>query len=277
MSRKKLKQFIIEAVGIIAVLVIFGIPFYYVLINSTKSMREAAQMNISLPETFLIVENYTAVLETQNGIVIRAFMNSMLITFMGVFLLVVVGSMTGFVLSRRRGRDVNIIAFVILAGLMIPPAIVPTIWVLDGVGLFRTLQGLVMVQVALNLPFATILYRAFIASIPREVDESAMIEGSSPIRLYLSIILPLLKPVTSTVVVISAVTIFNDFMNPLYFLPGVRNVTVQLTLYNFMSQFATEWHLLFANVVLITLPPLILFIFFNKKIVSGMTAGAVKG
>jgi len=185
--------------------------------------------------------------------------------------------MTGFVLSRRRGRDVNIIAFVILAGLMIPPAIVPTIWVLDGVGLFRTLQGLVMVQVALNLPFATILYRAFIASIPREVDESAMIEGSSPIRLYLSIILPLLKPVTSTVVVISAVTIFNDFMNPLYFLPGVRNVTVQLTLYNFMSQFATEWHLLFANVVLITLPPLILFIFFNKKIVSGMTAGAVKG
>jgi raffinose/stachyose/melibiose transport system permease protein len=84
-------------------------------------------------------------------------------------------------------------------------------------------------------------------------------------------------PVTATVVVLSAVNIFNDFVNPLYFLPGVKNPTVQLTLFNFMGRYSSYWNMLFADVVLITIPPLILFIFFNRKIVSGMTAGAIKG
>ena len=90
-------------------------------------------------------------------------------------------------------------------------------------------------------------------------------------------IFPLLRPVTITVILTTSVAIFNDFVNPLYFLPGDQNATVQLTLYNFLSQFTSQYNLLFTNIVLITIPPLILFIFFNRKIVSGMTAGAVKG
>jgi raffinose/stachyose/melibiose transport system permease protein len=85
-----------------------------------------------------------------------------------------------------------------------------------------------------------------------------------------------MKPVTATIAVITAITIFNDFVNPLYFLPGSKNVTVQLTLYNFMSMYLTKWNLLFADILLISIPPLIFFIIFNKKIVSGMVAGAVK-
>jgi len=277
MNRKKTLQIILEAISNIFVLVLFGIPFYYVLINSFKTRQGAAQMNIAWPESFHIIENYLEVLQTQNGMVIRAFWNSTVITVSGIIVLIIISSMAGFVLGRRRGRSIHILGFVILAGLMIPPAIVPTIWLLNGLNLFKTIPGLVLVQVAITFPFATILYRAFISSIPREIDESAMLDGCTPLRLYASIILPLLKPVSATVIVTSAVNIFNDFMNPLYFLPGARNVTVQLTLYNFMSQFSTSWNLLFANIVLITLPPLILFIFFNKKIVAGMTAGAVKG
>lgn len=113
-------------------------------------------------------------------------------------------------------------------------------------------------------------------SIPREIDESAIIDGCNGFRLFFQIIFPLLKPVTSTIIVLSSVTIFNDFVNPLYFLPGARNVTVQLALYNFMGRYLTTWNLLFATVVLISIPPLILFIFFNKKIIAGMTAGAIK-
>ena len=90
-------------------------------------------------------------------------------------------------------------------------------------------------------------------------------------------IFPLLRPVTITVILVQSVAIFNDFVNPLYFLPGNQNATVQLTLFNFISQFTTHYNLLFMNIVLITVPPLILFIFFNRKIVAGMTAGAVKG
>lgn len=88
---------------------------------------------------------------------------------------------------------------------------------------------------------------------------------------------PLLKPVSATVIILDAVTIFNDFQNPLYFFNGSKNATVQLTLYNFMGQFASEYNLLFADVIIITIPMLIIFLIFNRKIVDGMVAGAVKG
>jgi raffinose/stachyose/melibiose transport system permease protein len=104
-----------------------------------------------------------------------------------------------------------------------------------------------------------------------------MIDGCSGMRLFFKVIFPLLRPVVITVVVTSSVIIYNDFQNPLYFLPGRDNTTVQLTLYNFQGQFNTQWNLLFMDVLLITIPPLIMFMFFNRKIVAGLTAGAIKG
>ena len=104
-----------------------------------------------------------------------------------------------------------------------------------------------------------------------------MIDGCTGLGLFFRVIFPLLRPVTITVILTSSVFIFNDFVNPLYFLPGDENATVQLTLYNFLSQFSTQYNLLFMNIVLVTVPPLVLFIFFNRKIVAGMTSGAVKG
>jgi raffinose/stachyose/melibiose transport system permease protein len=115
------------------------------------------------------------------------------------------------------------------------------------------------------------------STIPREIDEAAIIDGASPWQVFFTVILPLLKPAIVAVIVVSAVFIYNDFTLPLYFLPGSQNVTVQLTLYSFMSQFTSRWNLLFADVVFITLPPLIMFLFFQRQIVSGMTTGAVKG
>jgi raffinose/stachyose/melibiose transport system permease protein len=91
------------------------------------------------------------------------------------------------------------------------------------------------------------------------------------------VIFPLMRSVVVTVIVVQSVVIFNDFVNPLYFLPGDENATVQLTLYNFQSQFTTQWNLLFMNILIITIPPLIMFLFFNRKLVAGLTAGAVKG
>ena len=134
-----------------------------------------------------------------------------------------------------------------------------------------------LIQVAYGLSFTVLLFHAFVATIPRELDEAAIIDGAGPIRLFFQIILPLLKPVVVTVVVVQSVAIFNDFTFPLYYLPGSENVTVQLTLYNFQSQFNTQFNLLFTNILLITIPPLIVFLFFNKQIVAGLTAGAVKG
>lgn len=258
--------------------VIFWIPFYFVIINSFKSPTAAADMNMSWPTSFHIIDNYTAVLTATDHMLVRAFGNSTLLTLLSVTGLVFVSSLAGFVLQRReKGKAASTFNFLVLAGLMIPPAVVPTIWVLNSIGLFKTLPGLTLVEIALHFPFCAILYKAFTATIPRDLDESAFIDGCGGFKLFTHIIFPLLKPVSSTIVIIQAVSVFNDFVNPLYFLPGSDNATVQLTLYNFMSMYLTSWNLLFADVVLISLPPLILFLFFNKQIVAGMTAGSVKG
>jgi raffinose/stachyose/melibiose transport system permease protein len=127
------------------------------------------------------------------------------------------------------------------------------------------------------MPFAILIFRAFMGSIPSEIDEAAIMDGASPLRVFFSIILPLLRPAIITVIVTSSVGIYNDFTGPLYFLPGSQNVTAQLTLFGFISQFSSQWNLLFADVVVITIPPLIMFMFFQQQIVSGTTAGAIKG
>jgi raffinose/stachyose/melibiose transport system permease protein len=207
----------------------------------------------------------------------RALWNSMLLTVGSVMLIVFFSALVAFVMQRRADRTASIVSSIMLAGLIIPPAVVPTIFLLQWLGLYKTLFGLIMVEVAFTMPFATLIFRAFMANIPRELDEAAIIDGASPVHVFFSIILPLLQPAIVTVIVTSSVGIYNDFTGPLYFLPGTENVTAQLTLFSFISQFSSQWNLLFADVVIITIPPLIMFMFFQRQIVSGMTAGAIKG
>ncbi|WP_077623357.1 carbohydrate ABC transporter permease [Sediminibacillus massiliensis] len=265
-----------EIGAVLAAILFFGIPFYFVIVNSFKTSGEAAAMNISWPSTFQAIENYREVLTLNDGVVIRAFINSTIITVGAIITLIIICSMAGFVLQRRQGLSKKL-NYVILAGLMIPPSIVPTIWVLQTIGVFKTMPGIIFLESALHFSFAALLYTAFVATIPKELDEAALIDGCGPFSLFFRIIFPLLKPVTSTVIVLSSIQIYNDFENMLYFFPGADNATVQLTLYNFTGLYGTSYHLLFADVIMISIPPLILFIFFNKKIVAGMTAGAVKG
>jgi raffinose/stachyose/melibiose transport system permease protein len=192
-------------------------------------------------------------------------------------LIVLLSALAAFVMQRRQDRMASFASSVMLAGLIIPPAVVPTIFLLQWLGIYKTLFGLIMVEVAYSMPFAILIFRAFMASIPSEIDEAAIMDGAAPLQVFLWIILPLLKPAIVTVIVTSAVGIYNDFVGPLYFLPGNENVTAQLTLFSFMSQFSSQWNLLFADVIVITILPLIMFMFFQRQIVSGMTTGAIKG
>ena len=194
-----------------------------------------------------------------------------------VTIMVILSAMVAYVLQRRASRWTQFVNFLVLAGLIIPPAVVPTIWVLQAVGLFRTMPGLIMVEVAFGISFCILLFRAFIATIPRDLDEAATIDGAGPIRMFFRVIFPLLRSVAITVIVVQSVNVFNDFQNPLYFLPGDQNATVQLTVYNFQSQFTSQYNLLFMDILLITIPPLVMFLFFNRQIVAGLTAGGVKG
>ncbi|AEI40835.1 carbohydrate ABC transporter permease [Paenibacillus mucilaginosus] len=263
------------AVGMTVIL--FWIPFYFIIVNAMKNTKESSLLNLAWPSSIHLWDNIKQVVAARDYMLLRAFYNSTVLTVLSILVLVFICAMAGYVMQRRTDKATPWINFLVLSGLIIPPAIVPTIWVLDSVGLFKTMTGLVLVEVALGFPFCVLLYKGFMSAIPREIDEAAIVDGCSGVTLFFRIILPLLQPVTATIIVTSSVGIFNDFTNPLYFFPGSKNATVQLTLYNFSSQYVTQWNLLFTNILLITLPPLLLFIFFNKKIVAGMTAGSVKG
>ena len=257
--------------------VVFLLPFAFILLTAAKSRTEAATFEFSLPSEWLLLENLWDAIAARNYMLVAAFINSTILTVASVAIMVVLSAMVAYVLQRRRSRWSWLADLLILSGLIIPPAVVPTVWVLQEIGLFKTLTGLILIEVAFGMSFCILLFRAFIATIPRELDEAAIIDGARPLRVFFSVIFPLLRSVTVTVIVTQSVFVFNDFANPLYFLPGDENATVQLTLFNFQSQYNTQFNLLFADILLITIPPLIMFMFFNRKIVDGLTAGAVKG
>ena len=271
-----LKRAWLDILAVVVAILVFVVPFVFIFLTAMKSRNEASLLGLSLPSSWHGIENFKAVFEARDRILLRAMRNSLTITVVSVSLLVVLASMVGYVLQRRNDRLAKVVSAFLLAGLIVPPAVVPTIYVLQKINLFKSLWGLILIEVAYLLPFAVLLFRAFASTIPRELDEAAMIDGCSGTRTFFKVIFPLLRPVVITVIVTSSVIIYNDFQNPLYFLPGADNTTVQLTLYNFQSQFNTRWNLLFMDVLLITIPPLIMFMFFNRKIVAGLTAGAVK-
>ena len=267
----------VDGVALAIGTVVFLVPFTFIVLTAGKEQAEAALLDFTWPTEWHLWDNLQEVLTARDGIVVTSLKNSFILTIVSVALIVFVSSMVAFVHQRRKDRVSSLVSVLVLAGLIIPPAVVPTIFVLQALGLFKTLPGLILIHLAFAMPFAVIVLRAFVGTIPREIDEAAIVDGASPMTLFFRVIFPLIRPAVITVIVVNAVLIYNDFVYALYFLPGDENATVQLTLFNFQSQFLTQWNLLFMNVVLITIPPLIMFILFSRKIVSGLAAGAVKG
>lgn len=274
---KFIRRVWIDVVALFVVTIIFVVPFLFILTTAAKTRAEAALFKFSWPSEFQLMQNLRDVIAFGDYRMARALWNSTLLTVGSVTLIVLLAALVAYVMQRRADRMAAIVSATMLAGLIIPPAVVPTIFLLQEIGLYKTLIGMIMVEVAVTLSFATLVFRAFMATIPKEIDEAAIIDGASHLQVFFRVVLPLLRPAIITVIVVSAVGIYNDFVGPLYFLPGERNVTAQLTLYSFMSQFNSQWNLLFADVIVITIPPLIMFMFFQRQIVSGMTSGAIKG
>lgn len=271
---KRVKSLLKEVLAVLLTLLVL-VPFYFTLINSFKNSTEASLMSMSLPKVWSIVENYKTVL--LKGKLFLAIWNSSVVAVCAIAILIVVCSMAAFVLQRRKDRLTKILDFFVLAGLIVPIAIVPTLWTLKILHIAGTKLALILVEAVLSFSFSTLLYKAFFATIPKDLDEAAIVDGCGKLRMFFQILFPLLMPVTITIIIISGINIFNDFINPLYFQTGAKNITVQLTVYYFTGQYYSEWNLVFADIVLISLPPLIVYLFLNKKIIDGMVAGSVKG
>jgi raffinose/stachyose/melibiose transport system permease protein len=219
-ARKFIASIWLDAVALIIVSIIFVVPFVFILLTAAKTRQEAALFKFSLPGKFQLIENIREVIVFGDNRMFLALWNSAILTVGSVTLIVLFSALVAFVMQRRRDRLASVVSSVMLAGLIIPPAVVPTIFLLQWIGLYKTLLGLIMVEVAFTMPFAILIFRAFMASIPSEIDEAAIMDGASPWRVFFSIILPLLQPAIITVIVVSSVGIYNDFVGPLYFLPG---------------------------------------------------------
>ncbi|GAA1448017.1 carbohydrate ABC transporter permease [Leifsonia poae] len=277
MTRERTRAWIVGTIAILVSIVVFLVPFAFVLLQAAKSPSEASDLAFSWPKQFMFFQNLVDTLTSNDGVIGRAIINSAVLTIFSVLLMVIISAMAGYILARKRSKWGPVVNFFVLAGLIVPPAVVPTIWVLQGLKLFGTLPGMILVETTFGLSFCILLFRAFVGNIPRELDEAAVLDGAGPVRMFLRVVLPLLRPVIVTVIVVQAVFVFNDFAGPLYFLPGDQNVTVQLALYTFSGQNLSFYNLLFMAIFLITIPPLVAYIFFNRQIVAGMTSGAVKG
>ena len=275
--RRNTRGIMIGGAAIVLTGIFFVVPFLFIFLIAAKPVAEANLLEFSWPENFQLFQNLADALAARDYLLVIAFINSVILTVVSVAALVILSAMVAYVWQRRASRWNPVVNILVLAGLIVPPAIVPTIWVLQSLGLFRTMPGLILIEIAYGIPFCVLLFRAFIASVPRELDEAAIVDGANPVQVFFRVIFPVLRSVIMTVIILQVVAIYNDFQNPLYFLPGTQNATVQLTLLNFQSQFLTQYHLLFATILLVTIPPLIMFIFFNRKIVEGMAAGSVKG
>jgi raffinose/stachyose/melibiose transport system permease protein len=274
---KNTRGIVIGLIAIVGTAIFFLVPFAFILITATKPLAEANLLQFSWPEQFVLFDNLRQAFQARDYLLIIAFINSFILTVTAVAGLVIFGAMVAYVWQRRPGRLGPVVSILVLAGLIVPPAVVPTIWVLQKIGLFKTMPGLILIEIAFGLPFCILLFRAFMSTVPRELDEAAIVDGAGPIQVFFRVIFPVLRSVIMTVIILQSVFVYNDFQNPLYFLPGTQNATVQLTLFNFRSQFVTQYNLLFANILLVMVPALIMFIFFNRKIVEGMAAGSVKG
>lgn len=279
MNKKKIKQVVFEIMGVLISFLVL-IPFLMVFLNSMKSKRQANLLQLSLTgiswEQFL--ENYGTVIREAR--LVSSFLNSAVVTFLGAALVLSCASMAAFVVVRRKTRAMKAVNNFIVMGLTLPLAMVPVYFMLSKVHMTTgtgAVAGAILIYAASIFPFIFFIYTGFIKGISSEIDEAAIIDGASPLLMYFGIIFPLLKPVTITALMHCVMSIWNDFGISLYLLNSAKRATAVLTTYLFMGQKASDWQLLFADVVLVSMPIVILYLFMQKYIVAGLADGAVKG
>ncbi|WP_256758497.1 carbohydrate ABC transporter permease [Cohnella sp. WQ 127256] len=270
---KKGTKWLWELLSVVCIAII-SVPLYFVIINSFKTKSEAADMNLALPGKWNIVENIKEVFASAN--IPQAFWNTTVITFVSVLLIIILCSISAFVIQRRDTRLTKIITQILIIGLILPMMIITTYYVVDFFDLVRTYSGVILLFIAGNFPFVTYLYISFMHGIPRDLDEAAVIDGAGRYRLFFGIIFPLLLPVNASVLILTSMNIWNDFTIPFYFLNSADNYTLSLLIYFFFGQKAADWNLVFTTILIVSLPVILLYLFLQRYIVAGMTSGAVK-
>ena len=275
-KKKKIKNILFELFMIALILLLFY-PVLMIFFMSLKDDMEILLSPLSLPKSFQF-DNYVKAFEQMDFI--RVFCNSLFITTISVVVGTIVYCISAYALVRaRKHRWVFMVMYVIfLLGLVLPAqsTLIPLLYLYKEMGLMNTYRGIVLLYLSGGAPFSIFLLTGFINTVPITLEEAASLDGCTPYGIFFKIVLPLLKPIISTLVIINAVNIWNDFLNPLMFMSGKAGRTITLAVYMFKGQYSTQWNVLFAGLVLATLPMMIVYFVLQKYMIAGMTTGAVK-
>ncbi|TFC50491.1 carbohydrate ABC transporter permease [Cryobacterium sp. TmT2-59] len=255
--------------------VLILVPLAYLFIIPFRTQQEYSANPLGIPAG-LNFENYaTAWNQGQLG---TAFANTMAVTAVSVAAIIALSSAAAYALSRWRGRAGSRLFTVFALGLIVPFQLgLPTLYKMwAGAGLVDNLPGVILIQIGAGIPLAVFLYYGFLSGVPRELEEAAKIDGASDLRVFTSLVFPLLKPATATVAILSTITVWNDLIVSLYFLQSKANQTLPKATIGFQSTFNNDVPVFFACAVLSLVPVLIAFIALQKFVLSGLTAGALR-
>ena len=251
------------------------IPLLLILVNSLKTKQDAALMDLKLPSLPIPWENFSIVIE--KGKLAQSFLNSVTYSVGSVVLCIFFAATAAYVMSRNQTRLNRFLYMFLVLGITLPINYVALSKVLITLRLNNTRGGIILLYTAMQLPFMTFLIHGFVAKVPTELDEAAVIDGCGPVKLFFLVVLPLLKPAVTTASVLTFLNTWNEFTAPLYFLNSSTKWPMTLSVYNFFGMYFKDWNLVCADILLTSLPVILVYLFGQKYIVSGMTTGAVKG
>ena len=276
-SKKEQKKLWIIEIIMIALAVLWFVPVYYLIVTTLKGPQEATVSPLGLPKVWMI-ENYIEAWGKMEYP--RALFNTVQITVLAVGIIVLITSLAGYALARTKTKWGGRIFLLFLAGLMVPfqMNIVSLFKIVKTIGLMNTVWAVILVDVAINTPQGIFLFKEFIqSSVPKELEEAAEIDGCGVLQKFFVIVLPLLKPVIATVVIIVTLNVWNEFMTPLLFIQSRENSVILQEVSRNIGQFSTDWTALFPMLMLGVAPLMIFYLFMQKYIIAGVAAGAVKG
>lgn len=251
-------------------------PLLLMAMTAFKTTREIFFAPFALPQNWGL-GNFAQVWRLAN---FRAYLgNSILVTTVSVTLIVFFAALAAYALARYRFRLNTFIYVLFLAGLMVPIrlGILPLFLLMKDLGLLDSRAALVLTYLASGMPMSVFILTSFFRTLPLELEYSARIDGCTEFQIFSRVMLPLVRPALATVIVINFVPLWNDFFFPLMFLRTDARKTLPLGMTVFFGQYETNWGVVFAGMVLASLPLLGLYLLMSRQFIKGLTAGAVKG
>lgn len=265
---------IIKFIILFALAIVYLAPIIMMLLGSVKTTGQALKLDLSWPETF-VWENYSYVIK--RGHIFRAYGNSLIITSISTIFVLLTGAFAGIYIGRTHTKKSTRIYYYFIFGLTLTLQTASTFALLKILGIYGSTISIIFIYIGMRLPFTVMTFSSFVKGVPREIDEAGIVDGCNNVQVVFKLLLPIMKPIMITNLIIVAIGVWNDFMIPLFYLKSSSQWTIPLTVYNFFGMYARNWNYVFATLVLTALPAIGLYLCLQKYIVEGMTAGSVKG